>query len=88
MPGSFKLEKTSREYKCIEQMVESFYCFAKSSNPINSKIQPAYWEPVKRTGIPECLNISYDRIEIIKQPEFEKCCVRDEIYRKAGVLLY
>ncbi|KAM7362023.1 alpha-Esterase-4 [Cochliomyia hominivorax] len=88
MPGSFKLDKNTREYKCIEQMIESFYCYAKTSNPTNAKIQPAYWEPVKRSGTPQCLNISYDSTEVIDQPEFEKCCIRDELYRKADVLLH
>nr|AID61333.1 esterase [Calliphora stygia] len=88
MPGSYKLDTTSPEYKCIEQMIESFYSFAKSSNPTNSKIQPAYWEPVCRTGIPQCLNISYDSTDVINQPEYEKCCVRDELYRMADIILY
>ncbi|XP_073820600.1 esterase B1-like [Musca autumnalis] len=89
LPDAYKLDTNTPEYKCIVQMIETLYAFAKNSDPNNHLLQPAHWEPLQRNSVPYCLNIGYERTEFIPKPEYEKCCARDEIYNNlTDIVLY
>lgn len=87
LPDAYKLDRNTPEYRCIVQMVETLYMFARRSDPNNHIIQPAHWEPVQRDGVPLCLNINYESTKIIPLPEYEKCCALDEIYKMTDMEL-
>ncbi|XP_061395057.1 esterase B1 [Musca vetustissima] len=88
LPDAYKLEANTPEYQCIVQMIETFYSFAKNSDPNNRHLQPAHWEPVQHKSVPYCLNIGYDRTVFMPWPEYEKCCARDEVYKMTDIVLY
>ncbi|XP_075147107.1 uncharacterized protein LOC142221315 [Haematobia irritans] len=88
LPDTYKTDTKTPEYRCIEQMIETLYTFARTSDPNNPILQPAYWEPIKAGTVPQVLNINYEWTKSIPQPEYEKCCARDEAFKILNKDLY
>nr|XP_036675220.1 esterase B1 [Drosophila suzukii] len=77
---SWKLEKSSAEYRTIERMIGIWTAFAATSNPNCDEIAHIDWKPSTRDDPKRVINISND-IEIIDLPENEKLKIWDDIYR-------
>ncbi|XP_050744517.1 esterase B1 isoform X2 [Drosophila biarmipes] len=77
--GSWKLEKSSAEYRNIERMIGIWTAFAASSNPNCNEIGHIEWKPSTKDNPKQIINISYD-VKIIDLPEYEKLQIWDGIY--------
>lgn len=78
--NSWKLDKSSGEYRTIQRLVDMFTAFAASSNPNCKEISHLQWEPSTKDQPQRVLNISND-VEIVDLPEFEKLKVWDTVYK-------
>lgn len=78
--NSWKLDKSSGEYRTIQRLVDLFTAFAASSNPNCKEISHLQWEPSTNDQPQRVLNISND-VEIVDLPEFEKLKVWDTVYK-------
>ncbi|KAI8129145.1 Esterase B1 [Lucilia cuprina] len=76
---AWKLDKSSKEYKTIERMIDICTSFAKTSNPNCASTKNITWLPLAYNEANLALNISDDlSFEII--PEKEKFVVWDSLY--------
>uniref|UniRef100_A0A6P4EAG0 carboxylesterase n=1 Tax=Drosophila rhopaloa TaxID=1041015 RepID=A0A6P4EAG0_DRORH len=78
--GSWKLEKSSAEYRTIERMIGIWTAFAATSNPNCPEIGHLEWNPSTKDNPKSVLNISND-VKIIDLPEYEKLQIWDGIYK-------
>lgn len=78
---SFKLDKTSPEYRTIETLIGMLTAFATSNDPNCTEIQDVKWEPLQPNVIPNCLNIGKS-LEIIEFPENRRLKFWDSFYDK------
>jgi len=77
---SWKLEKTSAEYRTIERMIGIWTAFAATSNPNCVEIAHIDWKPSTKDNPKRVINISYD-VKMIDLPEYEKLQIWDDIYK-------
>ncbi|EDV93363.1 GH19267 [Drosophila grimshawi] len=78
---SWKLDKSSGEYRTIQRMVDIWTSFAATSNPNCDETAHLNWKPAQQEQPQRVLNIS-NEIEIIDLPEHEKLQTWDSLYKK------
>ncbi|XP_026831631.1 esterase B1 isoform X1 [Drosophila erecta] len=78
--GSWKLEKTSAEYRTIERMIGIWTAFAATSNPNCPEIGHLDWRPSTKDDPKRVVNISSE-VNIIDLPEYEKLQIWDSLYK-------
>ncbi|KAH8264566.1 hypothetical protein KR038_010230, partial [Drosophila bunnanda] len=78
--GSWKLEKTSPEYRAIQNMIGIWTAFAATSNPNCPEIGQVNWKPSTKENPRAVLNIS-NEVKVIDLPEYDKLQVWDSIYK-------
>nr|NP_001246965.1 alpha-Esterase-5, isoform B [Drosophila melanogaster]AFH06284.1 alpha-Esterase-5, isoform B [Drosophila melanogaster] len=78
--GSWKLDKTSAEYRTIERMIGIWTAFAATSNPNCPEIGHLEWKPSTKNDPKRVINISSD-VTIIDLPEYEKLQIWDNLYK-------
>ncbi|KAH8279025.1 hypothetical protein KR018_012579, partial [Drosophila ironensis] len=78
--ASWKLEKSSKEYRTIDRMIGIWTAFAATSNPNCPEIGEVEWKPSAKESAKQVLNIS-EKVEIIDLPEYEKLQIWDGIYQ-------
>ncbi|XP_064550488.1 esterase B1-like [Drosophila montana] len=78
---SYKLEKTSFEYRTIERMIGMWTAFAAHDDPNCEILKPATWEALKSHGTPMCLNIGTN-LQFIELPESKELHLWDSFYKK------
>ncbi|XP_050340071.1 esterase B1 [Bactrocera neohumeralis] len=86
MPDSFKLQRDTKEFMMIECMIDWITAFALYSDPNCEKLSSLVWEPLT-ADTRYCLNIS-DKMSFIKWPEEDKCVLRDQYYKEAGIKIF
>lgn len=79
--ASFKLDKSSPEYKTIETLIGILTAFAASGNPNCVEIAGVNWEPIPPNSTPKCLNIGR-RLEVIEVPQNKLIRFWDNFYDK------
>ncbi|XP_002096649.3 esterase B1 [Drosophila yakuba] len=79
--GSWKLEKTSAEYRTIERMIGIWTAFAATSDPNCPEIGHLDWRPSTKDDSKRVINISSD-VSIIDLPEYEKIQIWDSFYTR------
>lgn len=78
---SSKLDKSSSEYRAIEQMIGMWTSFAMNDNPNCAEIAPVRWEALEANENPKCLNIS-KALQFIELPEIKQLNLWDSFYDK------
>ncbi|ALC45327.1 alpha-Est1 [Drosophila busckii] len=78
---SCKLDKSSAEYRTIEQMIGMWTAFATQDNPNCTYIDKVIWEPLDPKSPLKCLNIG-SRLEFIELPETRQLKLWDSFYNK------
>lgn len=78
---SSKQDKSSSEYRIIEQMIGMWTSFAQNDNPNCPEIAPVRWETLEANDIPKCLNIG-KCFQFIELPEIKQLKLWDSFYDK------
>ncbi|XP_033244801.1 uncharacterized protein LOC108153857 [Drosophila miranda] len=84
---SWKLEKTSGEYRTIQRMIGIWTAFSANSNPNCAEISEVDWQPAKKSEPKRVVNISED-VKIVDLPEYKKLLVWDSIYKPENLKFY
>lgn len=78
---SFKMDKSSPEYRTIQTLIGILTAFATNGNPNCAEIASVNWEPLSATTTPKCLNIGRS-LEIIEIPQSKLIKFWDNFYDK------
>ncbi|EDW81349.2 uncharacterized protein Dwil_GK11072 [Drosophila willistoni] len=78
--NSFKLDKSSPEYRTIQRMIGIWTSFAATSNPNCQEISEVNWQPSTKEQAHLVLNISND-VKIIDLPEHKKLKIWNSMYK-------
>ncbi|XP_046866268.1 esterase B1-like [Drosophila willistoni] len=78
--NSWKLDKSSPEYRTIQRMIGIWSSFAATSNPNCEEIADVEWKPSTKEQAELVLNISND-VKIIDLPEHGKLQVWNSMYK-------
>lgn len=76
---AWKLDKSTKEYKTIERMIDIFTTFAKTSNPNCEETKNVSWLPLAYNEANLGLNIA-DELSFEIIPEKDKFVVWDSLY--------
>ncbi|KAH8311021.1 hypothetical protein KR044_003887, partial [Drosophila immigrans] len=79
--ASFKLDKSSPEYRTIENMIAMWTTFASEGNPNCAQIKSVQWEAIEPNTPPKCLNIG-TKLQFINLPESKQLKLWDGFYEK------
>ncbi|XP_034484525.1 esterase B1-like [Drosophila innubila] len=78
---SNKLDKSSPEYRTIENMIGMWTSFANHDNPNCAQIAPVRWESLESKAPLKCLNIGR-KLQFIDMPNTEQLKLWDSFYEK------
>ncbi|KAL7728246.1 hypothetical protein ACLKA6_007352 [Drosophila palustris] len=78
---SYKLEKSSPEYRTIENLIGMWTAFANHDNPNCAQTAPVRWESLEPKAPLKCLNIGRS-LQFINMPHMEQLKLWDSFYEK------
>lgn len=78
---SYKLDKSSPEYRTIENLIGMWKAFATHDNPNCAQIAPVRWEILEPNAPLRCLNIGKS-LQFVELPENKQLKLWDSFYEK------